>query len=157
VHVAAKDMASGKEQSIKITASSGLNEEDIKRMVREAGENAEADKQKKERVTLKNNLDNLVYASEKLLKENGDKVPANLKTEMEGLITKGREAVTKDDFDAMKGLHDQLSQLSHKLAEEMYKNSAPSGGGTSGQPGGDTAGKKEDEPIEAEFREEKGQ
>jgi len=160
VHVAAKDLASGKEQSIKITASSGLSEDDIKRMVKEAESNAEADKEKRERVTLKNNLDNLVYSTEKLLKENPDKVPAALKTELEGLIKSGRDAVEKEDYTQMKALHEQITQLSHKLAEEMYKNAAPQGGQPGGAPGDGASGsseKKEDEPIEAEFREEKGE
>lgn len=159
VHVAAKDLASGKEQSIKITASSGLNEDDIKRMVREAEANAEADKAKRENVTLKNSFDNLIYSTEKLLKENGDKVPAETKTQLEGLIKSGREAIQKEDYAEMKTLNEQLTQLSHKFAEEMYKASAQAQGQPGGQqPGGapGAEGKKEDEPIEAEFREEKG-
>jgi molecular chaperone DnaK len=158
VHVAAKDLATSKEQSIKITASSGLNEADIKRMVKEAEVNADEDKKKRERVTLKNNLDNLVYSTEKLLKENGDKVSAEVKTEIEGVIKEAKEAVQKDSADDMQRLNDKLTALSHKMAEEMYKST--SGAQPGGQPGGapgaeGTEAKKEDEPIEAEFREEK--
>lgn len=164
VHVSAKDLATGKEQSIKITASSGLSEADIKKMVHEAETNAEEDKKKRERITLKNNLDNLVYSTEKLLKDNGDKVPQATRTEIEGVVKEAKEVVEKENFDAMKGLQDKLTALSHKLAEEMYRQSGakPGQGGAPGD-GGSTQGgngpeaKKEDEPIEAEYREEKPQ
>lgn len=155
VHVAAKDTASGKEQSIKITASSGLSESDIQKMVKDAEANAEEDKKKKERVTLKNNLDSLVYTTEKLIKDNADKVPADLKTQAEDLIKQGKEAVEKEVFDKMQTLTDELNKLSHKMAEQMYKaaGSKPEGGDSGGGSQGES---KKDEPIEAEFREEKG-
>jgi molecular chaperone DnaK len=159
VHVAAKDLASGKEQSIKITASSGLSEEEIKKMVKDAESNSEEDKKKKERVTLKNNLDNLIYGTEKQLKDMGDKLSATMKTDLEALVKEGKEVIAKDDFDAMKTVQDKLTALSHKMAEELYKNAAPQGGQPGGPSSGDAGGaqaKKEDEPIEAEFREEKG-
>lgn len=155
VHVSAKDLASGKEQSIKITASSGLTEDEIKRMVNDAEKNADEDKKKRERVTMKNNLDNLIYSNEKLLKENGDKISESVKTELEAGMKEAREAVAGDNFDAMKTQYDKLSALSHKLAEEMYKNAKPGDAQAQGgaEPGASEA-KKEDEPIEAEFREE---
>ncbi len=162
VHVAAKDLATGKEQSIKITASSGLSEDDIKKMVKEAELNAEEDKKKRERISQKNNLDNLVYSTEKLIKENGDKLPAAMKGEVETLLKEAKEVVEKESFDDMKRVYDQLTALSHKMAEEMYKTSAQAGGQPGGSGGGNPGGtagptdeKKEDEPIEAEFREEK--
>ncbi|MBI1860239.1 MAG: molecular chaperone DnaK [Deltaproteobacteria bacterium] len=158
VHVGAKDLATGKEQSIKITASSGLNESDIKRMVNDAQSNAEEDKKKREKVTAKNNLDNLIYSTEKLLKENGDKVSAEVKTDIEGAVKEGKEALTAEDTDRMKAQFEKLNTLSHKIAEEMYKAAAKPGNG-SGAPGGEEGEKKaekEEEPIEAEFREEKG-
>ncbi|MBM4304239.1 MAG: molecular chaperone DnaK [Deltaproteobacteria bacterium] len=156
VHVAAKDLATGKEQSIKITASSGLSETDIQKMVKDAEANAEQDKKKREQVSLKNNLDNLVYNTEKLLKENGDKVPADIKGDIEAAVKDGREAVQKDEYEQMQTCLDKLTALSHKMAEAMYKSSAQGAGGPQGQeaPGSEGA-KKEDEPIEAEFREEK--
>jgi molecular chaperone DnaK len=167
VHVSAKDMATGKEQSIKITASSGLSENDIKKMVKDAEVFAEEDKKKRERITMKNNLDNLIYSSEKLIKENGDKISSGIKGDMENGIKEARSAVEKDDFDQMKTQYDHLSSLSHKMAEEMYKSSAQASGSNGGTNGGgeskNTGGgesnsetKKEDEPIEAEYREEKG-
>ena len=155
VHVAAKDLATGKEQSIKITASSGLSESDIQKMVKDAEANAEQDKKKREQVSLKNNLDNLVYSTEKLLKENGDKVPADIKEDIETSVKEGREAVQKEEYDRMQACLDKLTSLSHKMAEAMYKTSAQGAGGPQGQEAPGTEGKKEDEPIEAEFREEK--
>jgi len=158
VHVAAKDLATGKEQSVKITASSGLSETEINKMVKDAELHAEEDKTKKEKVTLKNNLDNLVYSTEKLLKENGDKVEAGTKTDIEGALKDAKDALQKDETTQMKSALDKLTSLSHKMAEQMYKtaSASPTGQGAPGAEGGETAGKKEDEPIEAEFREDKG-
>ena len=157
VHAAAKDLATGKEHSIKITASSGLSESDIQKMVKDAESHAGEDKEKRERVTLKNNLDNLVYNTGKLLKENGDKVPADLKGDIETATKDGREAVEKEDHASMQACFDKLTSLSHKLAEEMYKSSSQATpNGDPAQNGTEpSAAKKEDEPIEAEFREEK--
>jgi len=155
VHVSAKDLATSKEQSIKITASSGLGESDIQGMVKDAEVHAEEDKKKRERVTMKNNLDNLVYGTEKLIKDGGDKISAAVKSDLEACMKDAREAIQKEDFDLMKQQYDRLQSLSHKLAEEMYK--ASSGQGKPGGEGPAQEGKKDDEPIEAEFREEKGQ
>jgi molecular chaperone DnaK len=164
VHVSAKDLATSKEQSIKITASSGLSESEIQKMVKDAELNAEEDKKKRERITLKNNLDNLVYSTEKLLKDNGDKVSATAKSDIETAMKDAKAAVQGEDFDSMKQHFDKLTALSHKMAEEMYKSSSQANGNGNGQgPGagsatdGGASGKKEDEPIEAEYREEKGQ
>ncbi len=153
VHVSAKDLASGKEQSVKITAGSGLSDEDIKRMVSDAEKNAEEDKKKRERVQMKNNLDTLVYGTEKQIKENADKIPGPMKEELEAAITASKSAVTADNFDEMKTEYDKLTALSHKMAEEMYKAAKPS----AEQPPAGESAKKGEEPIEAEFREEKGE
>lgn len=164
VHVAAKDLATNKEQSIKITSSSGLNEEEIKKMVNDAEKNAEDDKAKKERVLTKNNLDNLVYGVEKLLKENGEKVSAEAKTEAEAAIKEAREVLGGEDTAAMKTQLEKLNAISHKIAEELYKTtgSQPGAGPEAGgaEPGAEQAGQSgdgdsKDEPIEAEYREEK--
>jgi molecular chaperone DnaK len=156
VHVSAKDLATQKEQSVKITASSGLSESDIQRMVKDAEVNAEEDKRKRERVTLKNNLDSTIYQTEKLLKDNGDKVPAATRAELEAVLGDAKTAVQKEDGEAMKKQLEKLTALSHKLAEDMYRAStAGQPGGAQSAPGGEA--KKDDEPIEAEFREEKGE
>ncbi|MCB0403736.1 MAG: molecular chaperone DnaK [Bdellovibrionales bacterium] len=159
VHVGAKDMATGKEQSIKITASSGISEDEIKRMVDDASKHSDEDKKKKERVTLKNSLDNMVYGTEKLLKENGDKLSAASKSEVESVLAEAKNAIQAEDVDKMKAAQDKLTAASHKLAEEMYKASQGAPDASAQQPGGggDSAGgeKKDDEPIDAEFTEEK--
>src|SRR5262249_10368816 len=98
VHVSAKDLGSGKEQSIKITSTSGLGEDEIKRMVREAEANADADKQKREQITLKNNLDNLVYQTEKLIKENEAKINSATVTQAREVIAQSKTAVEKSQF-----------------------------------------------------------
>jgi molecular chaperone DnaK len=158
VHVSAKDLATQKEQSIKITASSGLSEADIQKMVKEAEVNAEEDKKKRERITLKNNLDNLVYSTEKLLKDNADKITGSAKSDIETALKEAKEVVQGEDFDSMKRHFDKLTALSHKVAEEMYKASSQAGGPAAGKaPGDGGSAKKDDEPIEAEYREEKGQ
>ena len=161
VHVSAKDLGTNKEQSIKITASSGLSEADIQKMVKEAEAHSEDDKKKKENITLKNSLDSLVYGTEKLIKESGDKLTDPVKSEIEGVLKEAKEAVQKDDYVAMKNHFDRLNTLSHKMAEEMYKGAAGAQGAGQG-PGQGTPGdgaksseKTGDEPIEAEFREEK--
>jgi molecular chaperone DnaK len=158
VHVAAKDLATGKEQSVKITASSGLSDSEINKMVKDAESHAEEDKVKKEKVTVKNNLDNLVYSTEKLLKENGDKVEATMKEEVDSALKVAKEALAKDELTEMKAASEKLTTLSHKIAEQMYKSASATQGGAEGADAGtgSPSGKKEDEPIEAEFREDKG-
>ena len=156
VHVSAKDLATSKEQSIKITASSGLNEADIQKMVKDAELHAEEDKKKRERISMKNNLDNLIYSTEKLVKESGEKLSNGIKSELETAVKDARAAIEKDDFDQMKSTYDRLNSLSHKMAEEMYKSAAPPPPGEAGAKPGTNGQKKEEEPIEAEYREEKG-
>jgi molecular chaperone DnaK len=134
VHVSAKDLGTGKEQSIKITSSSGLNEEEIKRMVKDAEINAEADKVRRENITLKNNLDNLVYQTEKLLKDNEGKVAAENATKAAEVLTEAKDAVEKSKFEEMKGIYERLTNISHQLTSELYKQSG------NGQPGGAGAG-----------------
>jgi molecular chaperone DnaK len=120
VHVAAKDLGTGKEQSIKITASSGLNEEEIKRMVSDAESHASEDKKRKETVEARNQLDSLVYSTEKSLKEYGGDLEPGVKENIESALKQAKEALEGQDAQAMKAAADQLSQSSHKLAEAMY-------------------------------------
>ena len=151
VHVSAKDLASGREQSIKITASSGLNEADVQRMVKDAERYADEDKKKKEQVMAKNNLDSLIYNTEKHVKEHGDKVSPSLKAELESTLQSSKEMLQKEDFDGIRRSFESLSQLSSKMGEEMHRATArePQGRPEAAHPG------TEEEPIEAEFREEK--
>lgn len=163
VHVAAKDLGTGKEQSIKITASSGLNEEEIKKMVHDAEAHAADDKKRKETVEARNHLDTLVYSTEKSLKEHGSDLAANVKENIEAELKRAKEVLDGQDAEAMRKAAEQLSQASHKLAEAMYakassqqqsaQEQATNNSATDGS-GGD-GGKKKDDVVDADFTEVK--
>jgi molecular chaperone DnaK len=160
VHVAAKDLGTGKEQSIRITASSGLSEDEIKQMVKDAEAHAAEDKKHKETVEARNQLDSLVYSTEKSLKEYGGDLDAGVKENIEAALKKAKEALEGQDADAMRSAAEQLSQSSHKLAEAMYaKASQQQAGQQEEKPSqdGQTAGggKKKDDVVDADFTEVK--
>jgi len=163
VHVNAKDLGTGKEQSIKITASSGLSEAEIQKLVREAEAHAEEDKLRKELIEARNHADSLVYSVEKNVKEFGDKVDAAEKTKIEEAITKTKKALEGDDIEAIKKAQDELMTVSHKLAEAMYAKTAGGQGGPGADAGaqqqaGDqqqTSSKKNDDVVDADFEEVK--
>jgi molecular chaperone DnaK len=123
VHVSAKDLGTGKEQKIRIESSSGLNEEEIKKMVREAEEHAAEDKRERERIEVKNEADTMIYATEKSLKDFGDKVGESDKKNIENAIADLKKAVEGGNVDDMKQKLEALKQASYKLAEEVYKTS----------------------------------
>ena len=127
VHVSAKDLATQKEQSIKITASSGLSKDEIDKMVKEAQAHTEDDKKKKELVEAKNEADNLVYSVEKSLSEFGDKISESDKNDIQDKIASAKKAIESNDPDAIKNASQELGKASHKLAEEMYKKTAHAG------------------------------
>ena len=131
VHVSAKDLGTGKEQSIQITASSGLSEEEIQRLVKEAETHAEEDKKKKGLVEARNHADSLIYQTEKSVKELGDKVDPTLKTNLEGAMERLKKAMEGADAEEIKRLSEELMQSSHKLAEAMYAKA--SGGAHAGE------------------------
>jgi molecular chaperone DnaK len=135
VHVSAKDLGTGKEQKIKIESSSGLSEEEIDKMVKDADANAEADKAKKELIQARNEADQLVYSTEKTLKEFGDKVSEEEKKAIEEGIEKLKSTLTSEDTQTIKSACEELMQASHKLAAEMYKQA----GDQAGQPGPESA------------------
>jgi len=160
VHVAAKDLGTGKEQSIKITASSGLNEEEIKKMVRDAEAHAAEDHKRKETIEARNQLDSLIYQTEKSLKEHGGDVEGSVKDNIEAALKKAKEALDGQDAEAMRKAAEELSQSSHKLAEAMYakasqqqaaqkKEAGEDGGKDSG------SGQKKDDVVDADFTEVK--
>jgi molecular chaperone DnaK len=162
VHVNAKDLGTGKEQSIKITASSGLSEAEIQKLVREAEQHAEEDKRRKELIEARNHADSLVYSVEKNVKEFGDKVDAAEKTKIEDAITKTKKALEGDDIEAIKKAQDELMTVSHKLAEAMYAKTAGGQGGPGADGGAQQAGdqqqasgKKNDDVVDADFEEVK--
>ena len=124
VHVSAKDLGTGKEQHIQITSSSGLSEDEINRMVKDAEANAESDKKKRESIDAKNEADSLVYSTEKTLKDMGDKISANDKSAIEAAMNDLKEALKGDNVEDIKKKTEALKQASYKIAEEMYKAQA---------------------------------
>jgi molecular chaperone DnaK len=162
VNVSAKDMGTGKEQSIRITASSGLSEQEIKNLVKEAELHAEEDKRKKELVEARNQADTLIYTTEKTLKDVGDKVDAATKENIESHITKLKGVMEGSDTEAIKGASEELMRASHKLAETMYAQAGAAGAGAAGGGAGaagahahEEAKKPEEDVVEAEFEEVK--
>ena len=159
--VSAKDLGTGKQQSIEIKSSSGLSEEEVQKMSQEAEAHAEEDKKKREVVDLKNQADQVVYQTEKTLKEHGDKVPADTRGNIESAVNNLKEAVKGDDADAIKkameGLNEAAQELGKTLYEEAAKKqsaSAPAGepvGQTAPPPEGETKRKGGEDVIDAEF------
>jgi molecular chaperone DnaK len=167
VSVAAKDLGTGKQQSIKITAPKKLSKEEIEKMVRQAEQFASDDAKKKEEVEAVNQADTLAYSVEKSLKDYGDKVSQAERADIEAKLNDLRSAIKDKNLDRIKKARTDLETASHKLAEEVYKQTAgtqPGGGqpgpdqgaGPAGGPTGAGDGrKKDDDVIDAEFREEK--
>jgi molecular chaperone DnaK len=145
VHVSAKDLGTGKEQKIRIESSSGINEDEIKKMVKDAEEHSAEDKKAREIIDARNEADTLIYSMEKLMKENADKVEPSEKEKIEAEIAGLKKAMETDDVNAIKQAKGQLEQASHKFAERIYQQHAQQTAGAQGQPGadrGNEAGKK---------------
>ena len=139
LHVSAKDLGTGKEQKISITGSSGLSKEEIEKMQREAEAHAEEDKKAKEAIEIKNNADNLAYQCEKQLKELGDKISGDKKKQVEDAIAAVREAIEKNDTEAMKRAYDDLQNKFQEVSAELYKQASAGAGPQAGpQPGPET-------------------
>jgi molecular chaperone DnaK len=156
VNVSAKDKSTGKEQQIKIQASGGLSDEEIDKMVKDAEANAEADKKKREEVDVKNQADSLVFQVEKNLKEHGDKIAAEDKTKIESDLKDLKEAIEKNDLEAMKQKTQDLTQSSMKMGEAMYKDQQAAGGAAGAeQPQSDNQQEapKDDDVIDADYEE----
>ena len=160
VNVSAKDQATGKEQSIQITASSGLSEEEIDNLVKDAELHAEDDKKKRELVDARNTADALIYSTEKSIKDLGDKVDSETKSKVEDAIAPLKKAMEGEDAAEIKRLSEELTQVSHKLAEAMYKQASQEAGpqpdadqANTDQPGAATP---DDDVVDADFEEVKG-
>ena len=132
VHVSAKDLGTGKEQHIQITSSSGLSEDEINRMVKDAEANAEADKAKREAVDAKNEADSLIYATEKSLKDLGDKVSGGDKQKIEDAIADLKKSLESENTEDIKAKTEALKQASYKIAEEVYKQQSAGANATDG-------------------------
>jgi len=159
VHVSAKDLGTGKEQSIQITASSGLSEEEIERLVKEAETHAEEDKKKKNLVEARNHADSLIYQTEKSMKELGEKVDPTLKTNLEGVMERLKKAMEGTDTEEIKRLSEELMQTSHKLAEAMYAKASGGARGDNQAAGADASAQAEskatpdEDVVDADFEE----
>jgi molecular chaperone DnaK len=136
VNVSAKDHGTGKEQKITITASSGLNKDEVERMMKDAESHAEEDKKRRDEIETRNRADQAVYAAEKFLQEMGDKVPASDKTAVQNAVDGLKKAIADNDVAGMTRAMDLLTQMQHKAAEALYKNAGPQGsGGAEGSAG----------------------
>ena len=163
VNVSAKDLGTGKEQSIQITASSGLSDADIEKLVKEAEAHAADDKKKQDLISARNQADGLIYGTEKSIKDLGDKLDAALKSDIEGKIASLKTLMEGEDVEAIKKATEELAQASHKLAEQLYSQAqgqqpgADAAGAAGAQPGPGAAGgkKADDDVIDADFTESK--
>jgi len=169
VHVAAKDKGTGKEQKITITSSTALKDDDIERMVNEAETHSEEDKKRREAIDARNLADSLIYQTEKTIKDNADKIPDDAKKSVETAVADLKKAMEGDDVAAIKSATEKLNEVSHKIAEAIYQQTAGSAGGPGGPEGpgagtppppgaGAGAGSAEggaDEVVDAEFEDAK--
>jgi molecular chaperone DnaK len=160
LNVTAKDMATGKDQKITITSSSGLSKEEVERMAKEADAHSAEDKAKRDEIEAKNQLDSMVYQMEKMLRDSGDKISGSDRGEVENAIADAKKALESGDKSSMDRAREALTKASHKLAEQMYKAAGSqgasggdpgSGAGPSGSSGGDGQAKKDEGVIDAEY------
>jgi molecular chaperone DnaK len=159
--VSAKDLGTGKEQAIKITAKSGLSEDEIKRMVQDAELNAEEDKKRREEVQVVNNLDNMIYQTEKLLKDKGGEISQAERGEAEAALNDAKKAIeARGGLASLQGALDRLTQVSHKVSSAIYEKAKKNGGGDTGggagagggTPGDGGAGSGKDDVIDADYK-----
>lgn len=159
VHVSAKDLGTSKEQSIKITANSGLSDEEIKKMVKDAELHAEEDKAKRELIEARNQLDSLLYASERSMKEFGDKLGAEEKSALESSIADAKKTLESGELAEIKATIEKLNAATHKLSEEMYKKASAAGaagaaeGADAGAGAGAATGGRDENVVDADFEE----
>ena len=155
VHVSAKDLGTGKEQKIRIESSSGLSEEEINRMVQDAEKHAEEDKKKKEEVEAKNNADHMIYQTEKLLKESGDKLQPSDKSEIESKVSALKSAIESNNTDNIKKFTDELQASWSKASETLYKQGQQAGGQTEQQSQAnettEDTGRKDESVVDADY------
>ena len=160
LNVTAKDLATGKDQTIKITSSSGLSKEEVERMAKEAEAHSAEDKSRREEIESKNQLDSLVYSVEKMLRENGGKISGSERGGVENAIADAKKALESNDKASMDNARERLTQASHKLAEQMYRSTSTQSRGSSGHGGAAGTGaasssggqsKKDEGVVDAEY------
>jgi molecular chaperone DnaK len=152
LNVSAKDKATGKEQKITITSSSGLSSSEVDKLVKEAESNEASDQARREIIEARNNLDNLVYQTDKLLSENRDKLPESEVTEVEAKLATAKEALDTDDISTLKAAFDELTASSHKLAQAAYQSGDGEEGATAPE-AGDAGDSGDDDIIDVEYEE----
>jgi molecular chaperone DnaK len=161
LNVSAKDVGTSKEQKITIQAGTRMSEDEIKRMVKDAEVHAEDDKKKRQSVEARNQLDSLVFQAEKMLKDNADKVPADLKSELEGAVSEAKSKLDSQDYDTLMKARENLESRVHKMAENIYKAAGAAAGGEAGPSSGPSAGTEasgntgssKDNVVDAEYEE----
>src|SRR5690349_20935370 len=154
VNVRAHDKGTGREQRITIQASSGLSKDEVERMVHDAESHADDDRRRREEVEVRNEADNAAYTAEKTLRDLGDRVPSDLKTDVENKIADVRAALATDDVERIRGAKDALQTAMLKVGEQLYAAAGAATGG-SGAPGGESSsGGSEDNTVEGEFKED---
>jgi molecular chaperone DnaK len=160
LNVTAKDLATGKDQTIKITSSSGLSKEEVERMAKEAEAHSVEDKSRREQIESKNQLDSLVYSVETMLRENGGKISGSERGDVENAIADAKKALESNDKASMDNARERLTQASHKLAEQMYRSTSTQSRGSSGDGGAAGTGaasssggqsKKDEGVVDAEY------
>ncbi|MGH9388316.1 MAG: Hsp70 family protein, partial [Vicinamibacteria bacterium] len=151
LNVSAKDLGTGKEQKITITASSGLAKDEIDRMVTDAQSHADEDRKRREEIETRNRLDSLVYSTEKTFNENRDKLDAGAAAGFESALADAKKALESGEIQAMNDTTQRLQQASHRLAEAIYKGSSTGAGESARPPGGESSAAKEDEVIDTEY------
>jgi molecular chaperone DnaK len=151
LNVQAKDKATGKEQKITITASSGLSKDEVEKLQREAESHAAEDAKRREEIELRNQADTLAYSAERTLREHSDKVPADLKSEVESNVAEVRSALQGTDIDAVRRGVDRLNESMQKIGQAVYAGATPGADGDQGPPG--QQGPQEEGTVEGEFRE----
>ncbi|GAA0358722.1 molecular chaperone DnaK [Actinoallomurus spadix] len=149
VNVSAKDLGTGKEQSMTITGGSALPKDDIDRMMREADQYAEEDRKRREETETRNNADTLAYSTEKFLRENDEKIPAEVKTEVQSALDEVKKALEGTDVDAIRSSSEKLAQVSQKMGAAMYAQNQPTAEGPADGQAGEQA--KDDEVVDAEI------
>nr|MBP8965658.1 Hsp70 family protein [Flexilinea sp.] len=157
--VTAVDKATNRSQNITISASSGLTEAEVERMRKEAEIHAEEDRKRKEGIEIKNNADNAVYTAEKLLEENGDKIPADMKSNIQSKAGELKNILNGTDFDTMKRMTDELNKMIQDIGNIMYQQQQPSAGQSQSDQGSGASGQNpptgndgNDDVVDGEFR-----
>ena len=157
LHVSAKDRGTGQEQNIQITSSSGLSNDEIERMVGEAGDHASGDEEKRKQIETRNKLDGLIYSTEKLVNENREKLPESELSNIDRVIGEAKSALEEGSAERMESMYEQLTQASHQIAASLYQSaSAQAGegaasGGDAGGAGGQAAAGGDDDVVDAEY------